>query len=120
MKKERIHIITNLPCGCSTIPIKKFIKVKEKLLAGKAIITDNPEIEESEIVFFQFKDGNVFSVVMLPDDTQGTANFNIKRAIEICKELWDSGYDFCYGEHMSFSVSEDGESDEGKNVKNEK
>jgi len=104
-------IIHTLPCGCSTVPIKKFIKVKEKLLAGKAIITDNPEIEESEIVFFQFKDRNVFSVVLFPDDTNATANFEIKRAIEICKELWDDGYDFCYGEHMSFSVSEDGEDD---------
>jgi len=115
-------MIEKLPCGCSTVPIKKFIKVKEKLLAGKAIITDNPEIEESEIVFFQFKDGNVFSVVLFPDDTQGTANFDIKRTIEICKELWDSGYDFCYGEHISFSVSEDGEDDEDRNLdgKNEK
>jgi len=75
-------MIEKMPCGCSTIPIKKFIKVKEKLLAGKAIITDNPEIEESEIVFFQFKDGNVFSVVMFHDDTNATANFDIKRAIE--------------------------------------
>ena len=108
-----------MPCGCSTVPIKKFIKVKEKLLAGKAIITDNPYIDESEIVLFQFKDGNVLSVVMFPDDTNATTNFDIKRAIEICKELWDDGYDFCYGEHMSFSVSED---NEGKDVdgKNEK
>ena len=45
-------MIEKLPCGCSTVSIKKFIKVKEKLLAGKAIITDNPEIEESEIVLF--------------------------------------------------------------------
>ena len=104
-------MIEKLPCGCSTVPIKKFIKVKEKLLAGKAIITDNPNIEESEIVFFQFKDGNVFSVVMFPDDTNATANFDIKKAIEICKELWGSGYDFCYGDHMSFSVGEDGEDD---------
>ena len=109
-----------MPCGCSTIPIKKFIKVKEKLLAGKAIITDNPEIEESEIVLFQFKDGNVFSVVMFPDDTNATANFDIKKAIETCKELWDDGYDFCYGEHISFRVSEDSEGDEGKDVENEK
>ena len=113
-----MYMIEVLPCGCSTVPIKKFIKVKEKLLAGKAIITDNPVIEESEIVFFQFKDGNVFSVVMFPDDTNATANFNIKRAIEICKELQDSGYDFCYGDHMSFSVGEDGD-EEGKNVENE-
>ena len=111
-------MIEKLPCGCSTVSIKKFIKVKEKLLAGKAIITDNPEIEESEIVLFQFKDGNVFSVVMFPDDTNATANFNIKRAIEICKELWDDGYDFCYGEHMSFVVGEENEESEDEEIEN--
>ena len=104
-----IHI---LPCGCSTIPIKKFAKVKEILLAGKAIITDNPNHEESEIVMFQLKDGNVFSVVMFPDDTQGTANFDMKKALNVCKELWDDGYDFCYGEHMSFVVGEESEDEE--------
>jgi len=41
-------MIEVLPCGCSTIPIKKFAKVKEILLAGKAIITDNPNHEESQ------------------------------------------------------------------------
>ena len=108
-------MITNLPCGCPTIPINKFINVKERLLAGETIIIDDPQIEESEITFFQLKDGSVFSLVVFPDDTQGTANFKMKRAIEICKEFWDEGYDFCSGDHMSFVVSEDGEG-EGKDV----
>ena len=110
-------MITNLPCGCPTIPINKFINVKERLLAGETIIIDDPQIEESEITFFQLKDGSVFSLVVFPDDTQGTANFKMKRAIEICKEFWDEGYDFYSGDHMSFVVKEDkrdGEDEESK------
>jgi len=108
-------MITQLPCGCSTIPINKFAKVKEILLAGKAIITDNPNYEESEIVMFQLKDGNVFSVVMFSDDTQGTVNFDMKKALNVCKELWDDGYDFCYGEHMNFVIGEESKDKKDEN-----
>jgi len=111
-------MIINLPCGCPTIPINKFINVKERLLAGETIIIDDPQIDESEITFFQLKDGSVFSLVVFPDDTQGTANFKMKRAIEICKEFWDEGYDFCSGDHMSFVVKEDEK--DGEEIEKEK
>jgi len=100
-------MIEKLPCGCSTIPIYKFNNVKERLLMGETIIVDNPEDEESEITFFQLKDGNVFSVVMFSDDTKGVANFEMRKALKICKEFWDMKYDFCSGKHMTFSLSED-------------
>jgi len=105
-------MVTTLPCGCPTIPIEKFIEVKKRLLIGETIIMDDPEDEESEVTFFQLKDGNVFSVVVFHDNTQATANFTMKRTIEICKEFWDDGFDFCSGKHMSFVVREDSENEE--------
>jgi len=76
-------LILKLPCGCSTIPIDKFTNVKIRLMAGETIIIDDPDDEESEVYFFQLKDGNVFSVVMFPDDSQATANFHMKRLLRI-------------------------------------
>jgi len=44
----------------------------------------------------------------------------MKRAIEICKEFWDEGYDFCSGDHMSFVVKEDKKDEEIEKEKDEK
>ncbi|MEX3623770.1 hypothetical protein [Viridibacillus arvi] len=101
-------MITTAPCGCPTVPIDKFNKVKSSLLSGKMIWFDEQRCEEHDdgsnfFGFMIYHKGKVLSEVFLgleeaeaaePKMEVGTAEFTLDNALKVLKQFHLDKFDF--------------------------
>lgn len=98
-------MITHQPCGCSTKPVNRKYKIKDRLLAGDAIWFDDPKCSEHEKGtkihgYMIYSNGIVYCNILdslLPNITPGTQEFELPAALDWIERFYKSEFDFSYG-----------------------